>query len=84
MFLLHVEKWYEVIDCLVELGVLYLILMGGEVILYLDLFQVISYVDKKGMVVGLNINGCYIVYKFYMIELGEVGLNYVQIMFGLS
>lgn len=81
---LHVERWYQVLDRLAELGVPHLILTGGEATLHPDLPKVIRYADQKGMVVGLNTNGRHIAHKAYMHELGEAGLNHVQITLGSS
>jgi radical SAM protein with 4Fe4S-binding SPASM domain len=79
---LHVENWYKVLDKLGELGVPHLILTGGEATLHPDLPQVIRYADQLGMVVGLNTNGRHIAHKPYMDQLGEAGLNHVQITLG--
>ena len=81
---LPLHHWYEVLDRLAELGVPHLILTGGEATLHPDLPKVISYADELGMVVGLNTNGRHIAHKPYMEELGEAGLNHVQVTLGSS
>ncbi|HLD92946.1 MAG TPA: radical SAM protein [Anaerolineales bacterium] len=81
---LPLDDWYQVLDRLAELGVPHLILTGGEATLHPDLPRVIRYADQLGMIVGLNTNGRHIAHKSYMDELGEAGLNHVQITLGSS
>ncbi|MDQ1280800.1 MAG: hypothetical protein QG670_2063 [Thermoproteota archaeon] len=76
---LNTEEWFKVIDKLGTLGVPHVIFTGGEPTLRDDLDKLISYVQKTGLVSGLETSGRKLRDNSYLNHLIEAGLDHIQI-----
>jgi radical SAM protein with 4Fe4S-binding SPASM domain len=79
---LSLDEWKVVIGKLERLGIPHLIITGGEATLHPEVFDIISYADTRGMIVGLNTNGRRLAHTTFVDRLVEAGLNHVQITLG--
>ena len=79
---LPLDHWKRVLDWVAEMGIPHVILTGGEATLHPDFVEIVRYADSLGMIVGLNSNGRYLGKQSYMQEIGQAGLNHVQITLG--
>ncbi len=77
-----IERWKDVLDKLVAIGIPHLIFTGGEATLHPGLPELIAYADQLGPIVGLNTNGRQIAHEPYMQKLADAGLNHVQVTLG--
>ena len=55
--LLSYDRWLHIIDQAVDKGLLYLLLTGGEPLLYPQFEQLYKELTKKGLVLSVNTNG---------------------------
>ncbi len=76
---LPLADWHRILDRLGEIGIPHVIFTGGEATLHPDLPALIAYADQRGHIVGLNTNGRRLVYRPFVQELAEAGLNHVQV-----
>lgn len=76
------EDWCRVIDRLVEVGIPHLIFTGGEATLHPDLPRLIRYADRQGPICGLNSNGRRFAHLPYARDMGNSGLNHLQVTLG--
>lgn len=51
------QEWKEVADQAAEMGMLYLLLTGGEPLLWPDFWELYEYLVQKGFVISINTNG---------------------------
>jgi radical SAM protein with 4Fe4S-binding SPASM domain len=72
-------EWKKVIDRLHQVGVFIITFTGGEPTLRVDLPELVSYGQKRGLVTGLITNGRNLTDKKYVNTLEESGLDFVQV-----
>lgn len=75
---LKTEEAFELIDHLVDAGVVILAFSGGEPLLRKDFFEVLRYANKNGLYTSLATNGTLITSRVAK-KLKKRGINYVEI-----
>jgi radical SAM protein with 4Fe4S-binding SPASM domain len=76
------DRWRQVIDRLLQIGIPQLIFTGGEPTLYPQLPELIRHADHGGAICGLNTNGRRLARREFAEGLRAAGLNHVQITLG--
>lgn len=55
--MMTLEQWMHLADCAEKAGMLYLLLTGGEPLLWPDFWKLYSYLSQKGFMISINTNG---------------------------
>lgn len=75
---IELAKAKELVDFMHKNNVVFIQLTGGEPLLYKDLIPLITYINKKGIIIQLATNGT-IITKEYAGKLRKAGLKYICI-----
>ena len=54
--MMTLEQWMNLADCAEKAGMLYLLLTGGEPLLWPDFWKLYSYLSQKGFMISINTN----------------------------
>ncbi len=73
-----VEKMYRRLDRLAELGVMVVVISGGEPLMHQEVEKIVARIRKRGMIAGLITNG-YLLTAERIRALNQAGLEYLQI-----
>jgi len=53
----HMSNWRSIVDSIVDLGVIYVSITGGEPMLHPEFKQIVAYIKEKGLIISILTNG---------------------------
>jgi radical SAM protein with 4Fe4S-binding SPASM domain len=76
---LSTSDWKLILDRLWDIGIPHIVFTGGEPTLRSDLPELIAHAERNGQITGINTNGRRIKDMDYLQQLGDAGLDHIQI-----